>query len=456
MNENIDSSNSDSEIVLQLTAYLDGELPADEMNQVEERIATDEKYRGLMQEMQQTWDVLDVLPSASAKNSFTQSTMKMVVEDAAKLVGKKKNRWLKWPLRFLVMSLILAAGGAGAFLMARHAQDEPNRLLAKDFAVIRDFDVFDCDPNISVELLSALAEEPGIFGGKKLPADQERYASFHSEVTGIDTLAEMDSVQKERVRANRADFLRLEAESRQVVRGLHAEVEASQNRKDFRDALYSYRSWLGSLGETDKSKVLDAGSVDEKIKLIKSLVGERYLYDFAKQMPREDLNSVYLALMDLLGKRAEEIQETFVGLFGVRDDVELQILAGAYRGMDKEIFLGGARLKDIFRERPEMIEQVITDGDLELITGKLLSESGKLVFDGAVVWPRSVESRAHLLASWLVTAYDEKFSPESTDLQEFFTTLPSDVQDSLNNEFPADRKRRLLEMWEDTFKTSVN
>ena len=56
----MNSNPSESSIMLQLTAYLDGELGNSETQQVEERLATDQQYRSIMQQLQKTWDVLDL------------------------------------------------------------------------------------------------------------------------------------------------------------------------------------------------------------------------------------------------------------------------------------------------------------------------------------------------------------------------------------------------------------
>jgi len=51
----------------QLTAYLDGELSGEELANVEQRLLDDQAFRGLMQKLQSSWDMLDSLPQTGGR-----------------------------------------------------------------------------------------------------------------------------------------------------------------------------------------------------------------------------------------------------------------------------------------------------------------------------------------------------------------------------------------------------
>lgn len=442
---------SDSAIMLQLTAYLDGELENDEIHLVEERLATDAKYRSLMQELQRTWDVLDILPAASASAGFTQSTMKMVVEDAHKLTSRRKRSVWSWPLRALALLLVPSLATLIAFCSFRYVQDSPNRQLKQDFIVIRDFDALSRDRNLSIELLQALVDNPRVLGNRSPVPGEARFSAYKYDDVKLASLENQTSVVKERVRMNRVGFLGIEPDDQARLRALAVSIDESEQRVALRKALYDYDQWLQGLGETDYSTVLDSPTAEKKLATMKLIVDDRYLRDFAVLMPKEDLKSIYLALTYLYARPNQDLEKKFVQLFGTQEEAEIQVQASAYQALDRGLFLGGARLKKIYHESPESIDQVIFAEDVDWITKKLLSENGKFFFENANVHSASVKSEAHLLASWMVTAYDEKFSPKEHDLQDFFESLPSDDQDSLNNEFPEDRHKRLLKMWEATF-----
>lgn len=59
----------------ELTSYLDGELAADQVRKVEDRLARDAAYRAELQRLQRAWDLLDRLPRASLPESFSKSTL---------------------------------------------------------------------------------------------------------------------------------------------------------------------------------------------------------------------------------------------------------------------------------------------------------------------------------------------------------------------------------------------
>lgn len=153
-----------------LVAYLDGELDSTAARTVERRLAQDAQYRHQLQQLQRSWDLLDHLPKAHVDQSFTQSTVAMVVvkaeDEVTKLVTARSRR------RQVAFWLSLA-GAAGAFLagyaLAAWYGDRDNRRLLQDLLVIRNIDEYRYAE--TVEFLRALDRE-GLFaeeeGGDEL------------------------------------------------------------------------------------------------------------------------------------------------------------------------------------------------------------------------------------------------------------------------------------------------
>ncbi len=135
----VPSSPADDE---QLVAYLDGELDETQSAEVERRLLSDIAYRGRMQELQATWDLLDRLPDAHTGDSFTKTTIELVARQAAKdLTLRRHGRWAK-PVR---AGLFVLAGFACAtlgFSIIRYSQGEPTRALIRDLRVIENMDVY--------------------------------------------------------------------------------------------------------------------------------------------------------------------------------------------------------------------------------------------------------------------------------------------------------------------------
>jgi anti-sigma factor RsiW len=144
----------------QLNAYLDGELDADEVLAVESRLATDADYRGRLQQLQRTWDMLDALPAAHSSPSFTESTLELVFQNAATELRRRNNKWWVWPVRITVLLAVPLATVLASFQISRYAQQAPNRRLVKDLPVIEN--VFVYERADSIEFLNLL-EKDGVF-----------------------------------------------------------------------------------------------------------------------------------------------------------------------------------------------------------------------------------------------------------------------------------------------------
>lgn len=116
-----------------LTAYLDGELSASESASVEQKLVSEESIRRRLGELRQAYELLDELPETPHNQSFTQSTIAMVVDDVKRSSPEPAPKrqtllavssWLTWPY---VMVPILAMtflggmlGAAGTMLRTRN------------------------------------------------------------------------------------------------------------------------------------------------------------------------------------------------------------------------------------------------------------------------------------------------------------------------------------------------
>jgi anti-sigma factor RsiW len=65
----------------QLTAYLDGELSADESLAVERSLVHDERMRLRMVELRRAYEMLDEIPETPHSQRFTKSTLELVIKD---------------------------------------------------------------------------------------------------------------------------------------------------------------------------------------------------------------------------------------------------------------------------------------------------------------------------------------------------------------------------------------
>ena len=58
-----------------LVAYLDGELPDEQVQQIDHIIARSEVARHEVEALARTWELLDILPPAKASDDFANKTM---------------------------------------------------------------------------------------------------------------------------------------------------------------------------------------------------------------------------------------------------------------------------------------------------------------------------------------------------------------------------------------------
>ena len=144
-----------------LVAYLDGELDAAGTRQVEERLAHDGVYRQLLQELQQSWDLLDELPQTVPDKALTRTTVEMVALQAAAEVQQEQpraTRQRRW--RQALAAAVAATALLLGFVGIRAWLDRPNRQLLRDLPVIERVDLYQYVDDVT--FLEKLNEE-GLF-----------------------------------------------------------------------------------------------------------------------------------------------------------------------------------------------------------------------------------------------------------------------------------------------------
>jgi anti-sigma factor RsiW len=145
----------------ELVAYLDGELTAEQCQLVEQRLGSDPAYRRRLSELEKTWDLLGELPAGEPTESFTQSTLELVLsEDTQLQLNKRRTPW-SLPLRLLAFSALPLALFGSAFTATRYWQNQPYRQLLRDLPVIENVDLF---TKIEDLRFLELLEEEGLFG----------------------------------------------------------------------------------------------------------------------------------------------------------------------------------------------------------------------------------------------------------------------------------------------------
>ena len=138
-----DRPSPQQELEDELSAYLDGELDADGVRRVEERLARDADYRGQLQRLERAWGMLDRLPRASVDEQFTKTTLEMVALSAAEDAAAVASQVPRMRKRQRLAGLIsMAAALLVGFAIGNQVWPDPNEALLKDLPVLENLDLY--------------------------------------------------------------------------------------------------------------------------------------------------------------------------------------------------------------------------------------------------------------------------------------------------------------------------
>lgn len=145
----------------EMVSYLDGELDAQQVADVEKRLSEDHEYRLRLQQLQQAWDLLDELPRSRADDQFTRSTVEIVVVKARDEINQlgRLPAWRRQLPLLLGLLLVLGITFTG-YLLSWRAATADNRRFLEDLPVIEQ--VGEYRQAESVEFLRLLVKE-GLF-----------------------------------------------------------------------------------------------------------------------------------------------------------------------------------------------------------------------------------------------------------------------------------------------------
>ena len=145
-------------VLEELVAYLDGELPSEQKQQVEQRLSQDEPYRARLQELQAVWDVLDYLPPPEVDEQFTHTTVNMIAMAASREIEQSSSDSAPQNTTRLLLGLAAVAALVVGFVIAAVMFRYPRRRLEQDLPVIENFELYRSVDDF--EFLKELEKEP--------------------------------------------------------------------------------------------------------------------------------------------------------------------------------------------------------------------------------------------------------------------------------------------------------
>ena len=280
-----------------LVSYLDGELDAPNVRDLEARLARDPRVRSEADALRRTWELLDYLPRPEPSPDFTHRTLENV--SAVHISGQGpgfggSRHWRKGILWVAAVLVAWLAGFAAVLGYARwaHPHERIDPRLVADLRVIDNLRGYQTVEDL--QFLRAL-DTSDLFGdatsGSAVPAGPPRSASADAPASQEE---EQNRRLLERWRTDPEHYARLRQDLdvfqalpegqqdrlRKLDRSLH-EVDAATQRR-LQGVLERFLSWLDHLSDEDRARVRDAGGTFDRLVAIRKVRDQEWI----AQQPR--------------------------------------------------------------------------------------------------------------------------------------------------------------------------
>lgn len=447
-----------------LVAYLDGELDADDRDALEQRLLEDDALRGRLRDLQHSWDLLDVLPSATPNEKMVETTLELVVSDVARASpGPPLWQKLRGPLIVFAAVLLppLVAFGTVSWKRTadyRHelemlavAENVDAYLQADDFELIREL-----ANNGRWNRMILAAREVGL-----IPDDSSPIVASVPVSEREAKLEALNADQRSSLATRWDRFQQLTPETRQRVEATHRLVRQQTDAESLVRTMKDYSAWKATLrpqladdmeGRSEQARADPArriAAIDEAITdTVRDLTERsgmalddataREIYDVLEESVRMRLRSgesATSALVDYLEERSRNVAEMIDE--APRDiAIRLAIVAILRADSGRRPFRFGPPL-------PDDLEPIVplTRDELDWIR---------------VVLPREEQRRLDLIAgddterlaylrAWAEEAF-KRTSPYQRRRDEHSTryfALPPELRDRVDLDDPANLSRHL-------------
>lgn len=138
-----------------LTAYIDGELPAERMRELETALAKDPALRSLELRLRQSIEAVEAMPLPQTSPALRRAVLEAISKPTF------FERWFTLP-RLLPLGLALAAGLTAVVVWPRTEEggpiDEEKLLLAQNLEVVEDLDLMDLGSTEDLDVVAQLHE----------------------------------------------------------------------------------------------------------------------------------------------------------------------------------------------------------------------------------------------------------------------------------------------------------
>lgn len=267
-----------------LVAYLDGELPDEELQQIDQLLARNEVARHEVEALARTWELLDLLSRPNATAGFTDRTLTTLK------VSELQTAWADRPWFQQVRSvalvavwvIALAACAVGGFALTARALPNPDAELLAKLPLLRNLDLYlELEDMEFVDALRRQTDFAAAATETRTEAATSRRIS-PSEIEQVPAgvistryreAAGLSQPDRDHVLRNQQTFQQLSPARQAQMVELHRQI--SLQPEAVRTLIETYAMWLQTLSPGQRDDLRKADSAGVRIALVRKFKAEQ-------------------------------------------------------------------------------------------------------------------------------------------------------------------------------------
>jgi hypothetical protein len=415
----------------ELSAYLDGELDAESVRRVEQRLARDARFRDELRRLERAWQMLDRLPRAAVDENFTKTTIEMVAlsasqeaEAIARALPRTKRR------RRMAGIASMAAALVVGFAVGSRIWSDPNEPLVQDLPVLANLDLYYQADDIR---FLRLLEQENVFRdaddeatGAPRPAPPAANAD-EAPAARRASLAQLKPHEQQELLRKYERFQAMPAEEQQRLRDLQAQIGSDPNSARLHQVLARYHEWLKTITPSQRATLADLAP-EERVAEIKSIQRRQEDAQRLQPLTREDRGQIRRWIDALIDQHRAElvagISERYRKWFDEADPLQKR-MALVY------IIFG--------RSRDDAIESRVTQDDINRLAAEL-SPTARAELEKA----ETLEAKGKLVRGWIFASLRRYDSWQAGRREN--PVVGEELLQFLQNDVPQAERERLLKM----------
>ncbi|MEM8912942.1 MAG: hypothetical protein AAGC97_14340 [Planctomycetota bacterium] len=295
-----------------LVAYLDGELPPGERKTLETRLVDDETLRARMRTLQQSWDMLTLLPSPAPDDRLVQSTLELVVAD---LTGKAPSSTSasvsSSRQRAVVGSLAVLAASALVAIIAVVALSRWRlRSQMSDLPIAMDIDAYLVGEDM--DLIRALAKDsfwPRVVPPTNADALESFNQVYSDNSTDLNAMLGSLPIEQQSIAASRWDrFRMLSPEDQDELRQRAQRINEQPDARELMETMRLYARWRDQL-PSEWVDAIESGDPKKRddgiLKGFQATLDERAELS-GRNLSEETIVRINFALIQIVRQRMED------------------------------------------------------------------------------------------------------------------------------------------------------